>query len=75
MRDEERPDQDESIGSVTGEEFVTITIFPDGSVLLPRNANMPFLADIAKALGDEKAELFCKQAELSKVHIGKRMCG
>jgi hypothetical protein len=75
MRNEERKDSDESIGSITGEETVIITILPDGSVLLPRNANMPFLAEIARALGDEKAELFCKQAELSKVHIGKRMCG
>jgi len=73
MRNEEREDSDQ--GNSNDEVTVVITINPDGSVLLPRNADMPFLADIARALGDEKAEKFCEQAELSKVHIGKRMCG
>ena len=60
---------------MTPNDCVTITILPDGSVLLPRDADAPFLAEIAKALGDKKAEEFCRQASLSKVHVGKRMCG
>lgn len=61
----EGQDQDEA-------EVVDITILPDGRVLIPRDLS---LADVAKALGDEKAELFCRQAGLTDVIVGKRMCG
>jgi len=47
---------------------------PDGTVILPQ-IDSPILAEIAKALGDQKAKTFCDQAGLTTVHIGKRMCG
>lgn len=52
---------------------MTITILPDGRVLLPRGH--PLLLEIAKALGDERAITFCEQDDLQEVVIGKRMCG
>lgn len=74
MRDEEREDPHKSLGSLTPLDLV-IEILPDGTVLLPRCEDAPFLAEIAKQLGDKKAQTFCEQAALSKVHVGKRMCG
>ena len=77
MRKSERKNTNKSICKIDmkQEDFVTIEILPDGTVLLPRNANMPFLLDIAKALGDEKAITFCEQATLTKVLLGKPLCG
>lgn len=74
MRKTEREDPDQGDGSVKPFDLV-IEIMPDGTVLLPRNADAPFLIEIAKVLGDKKAQLFCEQAAMSNVHIGKRMCG
>jgi len=49
-----------------------LEVLPDGTVLLPRGLT---LADLAEALGDEKAKVFCEQATSTEVLIGKRMCG
>lgn len=69
MREEGQQDPHQS------DRSIDIIILSDGSVLLPRDADVPLLTEIAKALGDQKAVEFCEQAALSKVHIGKRMCG
>ena len=66
MRSKKRKDTNKDLGSLT------ITILPDGKILLPRD---PALKELASALGDKGAVEFCEQAKLSKVHIGKRLCG
>lgn len=73
MRIEERKDPDQDQRTLTDKE-ATITILPDGTVILPQ-LESPIIAEIAKALGDDKARTFVEQASLTKVHIGKRMCG
>lgn len=73
MRIEERQDPDQDQRSLT-DNVATITILPDGTVILPQ-IDSPVIAAIAEALGDQKAQTFCDQASLTKVHIGKRMCG
>lgn len=73
MRSEEREDPDQDNRALSDDE-VTITIMPDGTVILPQ-IDSPGILEIAKALGDPRAIAFCEQAALTKVHIGKRMCG
>ena len=73
MRIEEREDPNPDQRPLTDDTFY-ITILPNGEVVLPQ-IDDPLVAEIAKALGDEKAEEFCEQASLTKVHVGKRMCG
>lgn len=63
--DSKCPDQDDI-------EYV-IEILPDGNVMIPRGH--PLWESIAKALGDESAELFCRQADLVRNILGRRMCG
>ena len=54
---------------------LTFEILPDGRLVLPVDPD-PFYADLAEALGDDKsAKEIRTQVALSKVIIGKNMCG
>jgi hypothetical protein len=52
---------------------VGLVLLPDGRVIFPRG--IPELADIAAQLGDESAAEALRQASMTKVLVGKRMCG
>lgn len=67
MHEEEREDRDHGLRDVR------ICILADGSIVMPRGTK--FLDKVAEEVGDPTAVTFCKQAEMTKVIFGKRMCG
>lgn len=73
-----RSETDEDDGKQSGNQDnpdrkLEIRILKGGKVLLPRGH--PICLEIAIALGDPAAIVFCEQAEMSEIIFGDRHCG
>ena len=52
---------------------IVLEILPTGEILIPRDDDL--CLELAKSFKDKTAIQFCEQKKLTKVLIGKRMCG